>query len=106
MVWLGHASYAGILSAWLAKEGFRGPSSIFEEKFGLFNTRSQDVQAGNAMKAWGPRFEISDTYTKLYPTCPTYHPAIVESVFSLKERMRLHPGGNKQNVVVGTHEWR
>lgn len=101
-VMVGHASYAGILSAWLAKEGLQGPSSIFEGKFGFFNTMSEDVQTGNVLEGLGTRFEISDTYTKLYPTCRHIHPAI-ESVFSLKEEYGFS-AEEISRVVVGTHE--
>lgn len=101
-VMVGHASYAGILSAWLAREGLQGPSSIFEGKFGLFNTMSKDVRVEDVLEGLGTRFEISDTYTKLYPTCRHIHPAI-ESVFSLKEEYGFSTE-EIGRVVVGTHE--
>lgn len=101
-VMVGHASYAGILSAFLAKEGLQGPSSIFEGKFGFFNTMSEDVRVEDVLEGLGTRFEISDTYIKLYPTCRHIHPAI-ESLFFLKEEYGFS-AGEISRVIVGTHE--
>lgn len=101
-VMVGHSSCTGILSAWLAKEGFQGPDRIFEGKFGFFNTMSERVEKEEVFRSIGERFEIGDTYVKLYPTCRHIHPAI-ESIFFLQE----NPGfrvDDISRIVVGSHE--
>jgi len=101
-VMVGHSSHTGILSAWLAKEGLQGPDKIFEGKFGLFNTMSEKVEKEEVLRAIGERFEIEDTYVKLYPTCRHIHPAI-ECILYLKENSGFSVA-DVTRIVVGSHE--
>ncbi|MCR4440741.1 MAG: MmgE/PrpD family protein [Peptococcaceae bacterium] len=101
-VMVGHAAFAGIVSAWLAKEGLVGPRSILEGQYGIFNTMSEEVDCVSAAGDLGKRFEIVDTYTKLYPTCRHIHP-VIESIAALKEECGFS-AEDVSRVAVGTHE--
>lgn len=101
-VMVGHASLAGVISARLAKEGLPGPSSVFEGRYGLFNTMSENVLKEDLFKELGKTYEIADTYVKLYPSCRHIHPAI-ESILSLQEDYRFSVQ-EISKVVTGTHE--
>ena len=101
-VMVGHASLAGIVAAQLAREGLPGPSTALEGKYGFFNTMSENVAKDDVLKDLGKRYEIADTYVKLYPTCRHIHPAI-ECILSLQEEYGFsHEDVAK--IVVGTHE--
>ncbi len=101
-IMVGHAASAGIISAWLAKQDIVGPDSIFEGKHGIFNTISENVDQESVLRDIGKRFEIVDTYTKLYPTCRHTHP-VIESIIDLKKEHHFSEE-DICKVVVGTHE--
>lgn len=101
-VMVGHAAFAGIVSAWLSKEDIVGPDSIFEGRHGVFNTMSEKIDRENVLKGLGTRFEIADTYTKLYPTCRHIHP-VIEGIIGLKERYGFSED-DVLEVAVGTHK--
>jgi 2-methylcitrate dehydratase PrpD len=101
-VMVGHASFTGIISAWLAQGKLVGPNSIFEGKYGLLNIMSNKVNYENIIHNLGERFEVSDTYVKLYPTCRHIHP-IIEGIIHLKEKYGFTLS-DVERVIIGTHE--
>jgi len=101
-VMVGHAAFAGIISAWLARQNIVGPDSIFEGEHGIFNTMSENIDLESVLKDIGTRFAIVDTYTKLYPTCRHIHP-VIESIIDLKNEHSFSEH-DICKVVAGTHE--
>lgn len=84
----GHAAHEGVWCAILAKEGLVGSETVIDGDNGLVKAMSRNVDVEQIVADLGKRFEIMDTYTKLYPTCRHMHqPA--ENVMALKEEHNL-----------------
>ncbi len=72
----GNAAAAGIMAADLITLGATGPRSLFEGEFGWLSAMSDDFDLAYITSDLGHKWEIMDTYTKLYPTCRHCHAAI------------------------------
>lgn len=77
----GKASQSGILSALLSKNGFTGPSTIFEGKEGFLKAMvGVDLEEDNRVKSSLysdiGQFHITDVYLKKYPICRHLHSTI------------------------------
>lgn len=79
---VGKAVYNGILSAFLAKNGFTGANTIFEGKEGFLNSMvytdndlNLDNKLKNSLENIG-EINFSDIYFKKYPFCRHLHSAI------------------------------
>lgn len=72
----GKAAQAGVLSADLAALGAAGPVSLFEGPHGWFKAMADTVNPDLLLGELGARWEICNTYTKLYPTCRHCHHAV------------------------------
>ena len=74
----GRAAHAGVLSAYLAREGFTGPATIIEGPGGFFNAfgygEPRDLDALNA--GLGTELHGVGTAIKPYPCCRFAHGAI------------------------------
>ena len=101
-VMVGNAAASGMAAVYYAKEGMEGTTSVFEGKNGFFFAKSQDVDAEKVCEGLGESFLITDTYSKMYPTCRHAQPAI-ESALNLMEEYHFGPE-DVDHVWVGTHE--
>ena len=76
---VGKATYNGILSAFLAKNGFTGSNTIFEGREGFINTmvlsENNDSSFENIIKNIG-NINIRTIYFKKYPFCRHLHSSI------------------------------
>jgi 2-methylcitrate dehydratase PrpD len=78
----GWGAHAGLLAVDLALAGITGPSSVFEGKFGFFEThltpitRALDFATGGG--ALGSRWYLPETAYKPYPCCQLLH-AFIEA---------------------------
>jgi 2-methylcitrate dehydratase PrpD len=72
----GKAAMAGVLSADLAALGAAGPASLFEGAHGWLKAMADNACTEHLTAELGSRWEICNTYTKLYPTCRHCHHAI------------------------------
>jgi 2-methylcitrate dehydratase PrpD len=70
---LGRAAEAGVLAARLAKEGFEGPDSVLEGKFGFLETYCEESDATLLTKGLGEHFETHSLCLKHYPCHVTAH---------------------------------
>lgn len=100
-IMVGHAAMAGIGAAFCARQGVVGPTSVFEGKNGILRAMAEDVDPGALTQGLGERFEIADTYVKLYPNCRHIHAAI-EAVDALRETHDFAVA-DIARVTVGTH---
>jgi len=101
-VMVGNAAANGMAAVYYAKEGMEGTVSVFEGKDGFFSAKSKDVDLDEVLKDLGKKFLITDTYSKMYPTCRHAQPAI-ESALNLMEEYGFGPE-DVDHVWVGTHE--
>ena len=97
---VGHASFAGILSAVLAKHNFAGPDTIFNVEKGFWSFAAGTVKHDEMIKNLGQDFLIRDTYVKLYPTCRHTHCAI-EGIIDLKHQYNINPD-DVVKIKIGT----
>ena len=108
---LGNAVYNGILSAFLAKNGFTGGESLIDGKEGFIKAMASDLYEnhcdynGNfdALKLSQfidinlNRFHINEVYLKKYPFCRHIHSAIDSSLF-LKDELNKLDLDNLENI--------
>lgn len=88
---VGNAVYNGILSAFLAKNGFTGGESLIDGKEGFIKAMACDLyekhcdnsQLSKFIEINLNRFHINNVYLKKYPFCRHIHSAI-DSTLSLK----------------------
>jgi 2-methylcitrate dehydratase PrpD len=83
----GWAAHAGSLAATLAMAGMTGPSTVYEGRFGLYNTYTDDADAasalGHTLNNLGQAWLLRDAAFKLFPCCHYIHP-FLEAVQQLK----------------------
>lgn len=73
---VGRSAQAGILSADMVNLGALGPRSVYEGEHGWLKAMTDHFREADLTGELGSRWEIMDTYTKLYPTCRHCHHAI------------------------------
>ena len=106
----GNAARAGIVSAFLAYNGFTGPESIIDGDEGFLKAMAiGDIRSGKTLKEvnsnkinrymndFGKFLQTSDVYFKLYPFCRHIHSAIESSLY-------LHNIIKKQYDVIESVE--
>ncbi|MBR4397526.1 MAG: MmgE/PrpD family protein, partial [Methanobrevibacter sp.] len=108
---IGNAVFNGILSAFLAKNGFTGGESLIDGKEGFIKAMASDLyenhcdENGNfdALKLSEfidinlNRFHINEVYLKKYPFCRHIHSAIDSSLF-LKDELNKLDLDNLENI--------
>ncbi|MBI3966984.1 MAG: MmgE/PrpD family protein [Chloroflexi bacterium] len=69
----GLASEAGVVAAGLAREGYTGPRTIVEGRFGFFNGYANESEPSLVTEALGERWEIETVAIKPYACCRFNH---------------------------------
>lgn len=95
----GWAAHCGIYAARLARAGFSGPKTVFEGRFGLYNTH---VGEGNydpaaAVAALGTTWETPRISYKPYPCCH-YNHAFLDCISALRQSALLRPRDVKRII--------
>ena len=106
---VGKAVYNGILSAFLARNGFTGSGTIFEGNEGFLKTmvypntdyKSEDFSFENALKEIG-RVRVRDIYFKKYPFCRHIHSSI-DTALKLKASIG-DEYDHIENIAVKTYD--
>lgn len=101
-VQVGAAAANGIVAAYLGKNNLEGCRTVVEGKNGIFNAQSENVDVEKVCEQLGLVYTITDTYSKLYPTCRHSQPAI-EAVLDTIEVSNLDYT-KVDEVIVGTHQ--
>lgn len=72
----GWASHSGIIASSLASKGFTGPPTIFEGRFGLYNSHlhGDDYNLSKLVEGLGVNWETPKTVFKPYPCGHLIHP--------------------------------
>ena len=86
----GWAAMSGIRAARLAKAGFRGPSAVFEYKFGVFKSFARVDIADTWQSSGGAAWEVEHMAPKPYPACLCAH-AGVQAIFKLRAAGKISP---------------
>jgi 2-methylcitrate dehydratase PrpD len=72
----GKAAMNGSLSALLAREGYTGPSTVLEGKYGLLETHAQDYDPERLLEGLGKDYKILGCKFKPYACCHELCPPI------------------------------
>jgi len=72
----GKAAMNGVLAALLAREGYTGPSTVFEGKYGLLNTHAESYDPGRLTERLGEEYKILSCKFKPYACCHELCPPI------------------------------
>lgn len=70
-----HASAAGLVAAYLAKDGFTGADRIFDGEQGMAAGMSSDADARRLVDGLGTRWATLETSFKYHASCRHTHPA-------------------------------
>ncbi|MBR4447499.1 MmgE/PrpD family protein [Methanobrevibacter sp.] len=105
---VGKAVYNGILSAYLARNGFTGSGTIFEGNEGFLKTmvvggddfKQEDFSFDNILKDVG-KVRVRDIYFKKYPFCRHLHSSI-DTALKLKASIG-DEYNHIQNVAIKTY---
>jgi 2-methylcitrate dehydratase PrpD len=101
----GWASHAGIVAAYLASEGFTGPATVFEGRYGLFATHlgPGNYSMARVGRQLGREWECIKTSFKPYPCGHVVHP-FVDAILDLYRNEGLR-GDNVARITCPTAEW-
>ncbi|MFQ5804434.1 MAG: MmgE/PrpD family protein [Candidatus Methylomirabilales bacterium] len=98
----GKAAENGVSAALLAKQGFTGPSTVLEGKFGFCRTYSDAWNLEKLQDNLKQEWQIMSMNTKPYACCGGIHPT-VHGLLDLKKQYDL-PAKEVKKVVVETCE--
>ena len=98
----GHAGFSGVTAALLARNGFTGPLTAIEGRYGLLNSYSYQghYDADGILKGLGEYWEIRNNSLKPHASCRFTQP-IVDSTLAIVRKYDLIPEDIKA-VHVGT----
>jgi 2-methylcitrate dehydratase PrpD len=97
----GRASQSGIMAAFLAKDGFRGPTRILEAADGGFcRATSDDYDLSRVTERLGETFHAGRVNIKPYACCASSHSA-VDAVLELRRRQAFS-AAEVEKIRVGT----
>lgn len=104
-VHLGWAAQAGVVAAELAQEGFTGPATVLEGRYGLYHSYldSEKVSWETLSSDLGTRWESRAAAFKLYPCAHAIHP-FLEAALRLRSQNRLNPS-QVESIECVVPEW-
>ena len=98
----GWPSQSGVAAAWMAREGFTGPSSIVEGKFGFLRSVSTKFDLDSITAGLGSDFQVMHTVFKPYASCRAFHP-MIEGIVELRNVHGV-TAENLERLDVGVRE--
>ncbi len=99
---LGHGAQSGVMAAMLAHDGFAGPATILEGKFGYLNVFCRDADANRLTAGLGEEWRTTRIMFKRYSCHITAH-VPVTAVLQLKSRFGF-AGDDVEGVTVAGSE--
>lgn len=84
----GRAAEGGVQAAYLAKDGFEGPTQGLDGKFGYCCTFSDEPQLHLLTEDLGSRFMIDEITVKPYACCSDVHP-IIDALLEIKQQPKF-----------------
>jgi 2-methylcitrate dehydratase PrpD len=84
----GKAAQNGILSAFLARDGFTGPATVLEDKRGFYKAFADSFDPSWITRGLGERYEIMNTYVKYHAACRHTHSGI-DAVLDIRRQQPL-----------------
>jgi len=84
----GWAAHSGVLAAELAKDGFTGPATIIEGKFGFLHGYSQESDPEAVLKNWSRPWEVMHSSIKPHACC-RYKQGPIDCIMEVMESQGL-----------------
>ncbi len=97
---LGRAAEGGVLAASLAREGFSGPETILEGKFGFLQVFSRDPDLTRLTCGLGKEYEVLNICMKRFP-CHINAQAPIQAVQELRNEHSFDAGEIEEIVIAG-----
>lgn len=97
-----HAAAAGLMSAYLAQDGFTGADRIFDGSQGLAAGMSSDADAARLAGGLGTRWATAETSFKYHASCRHTHPA-ADALAQVMREQGLKPE-DLARVVTQVHQ--
>ena len=97
-----HAAAAGLMAAYLAKEGFTGAAQIFEGPQGMAAGMSSDAAPAKLTDGLGRRWATAETSFKYHACCRHTHPA-ADALLQVMQMHQLQPA-DLARVVAHVHQ--
>jgi 2-methylcitrate dehydratase PrpD len=97
-----HAAAAGLMSAYLARDGFTGAAQILEGPQGMAAGMSSDAVAAKLTAGLGTRWATVETSFKYHASCRHTHPA-ADALLQVIQTHGLQPG-DLAHVVTHVHQ--
>ncbi|MDR1968368.1 MAG: MmgE/PrpD family protein, partial [Burkholderiaceae bacterium] len=97
-----HAAAAGLMSAYLAQDGFTGAARILEGAQGLAAGMSTDADAARLTDGLGTRWTLAETSFKYHASCRHTHPA-ADALLKLMREHQLK-AADLAEVVAQVHQ--
>jgi len=97
-----HAAGAGLMSAWLAADGFTGAERIFDGPQGMAAGMSSDADPAKLTDQLGQRWALAETSFKFHASCRHTHPA-ADALLQVMQMHQLQPSDLKQ-VIAHVHQ--
>lgn len=97
---LGRAAEGGVLAASLAREGFTGPETILEGKFGFLQAFSRDADLERLTRGLGKEYEVLNICMKRFP-CHINAQAPIQAVQELRDEHSFRAEDIEEIVIAG-----
>ena len=97
-----HAAAAGLMSAYLARDGFTGAAQILEGPQGMAAGMSCDADPAKLTDGLGTRWATEETSFKYHASCRHTHPA-ADALLQVIQQHDLKPG-DLARVVAHVHQ--
>lgn len=97
-----HAAAAGLMAAYLAKDGFTGADRIFDGPQGMAAGMSSDADAAKLTDGLGTRWATAETSFKFHASCRHTHPA-ADALAQVMRECKLQPQ-DIARVVTHVHQ--
>ncbi|MDM0076657.1 MmgE/PrpD family protein [Variovorax sp. J2P1-59] len=97
-----HAAASGLMSAYLAQDGFTGAARVLEGAQGLGVGMSTDADPARLIDGLGTRWALAETSFKFHASCRHTHPA-ADALLQVMSRNGLK-AGDIERVVTHVHQ--
>ncbi len=99
----GRAALSGLLAAFTARAGFKGPADVLGGERGFLAVMADQVDTSRLVKSEGAPFAIERIYVKPYAACRHCHPAI-DAVLKIRAEQDVR-ADEVQEIKVSTYRW-
>ena len=95
----GWAAHSGVIAALLARDGFTGPGTILEGKYGFLHAYAARCSPDRLLSDWGAPYYVMKTSIKPHSCC-RYKQGAIDCIFKIAGENNLQPA-DIEKVTVG-----